>query len=301
MNIGKKIKDLRIEKMMTQSELSGNEITRNMLSRIENGAANPSLSTIVYIAKRLGVPAGYLLSDGDEEFIYNKTKVMKNIRKAYFDKNFEMCRDMCISSFEEYDDEIELILTDCCVGGAEECIKNGRLRIACELLDEALGHSDRTVYSTVTQRNKVRVLFYLLKNISPSLDSDEIDTDISESLLTPVAFGDVFSKYASVIYGVDKNFDIGDFMFNIKDEISDYDRMYVEHLKIRYHMSCGEYKKAVASLSAIMDGDMVPQRLLLYFCCCDMEICCRELKDYKGAYEFSNNKMEILEHMLVEG
>jgi transcriptional regulator with XRE-family HTH domain len=41
MNIGKKIKDLRSAKMMTQSELAGDEITRNMLSRIESGSKRP--------------------------------------------------------------------------------------------------------------------------------------------------------------------------------------------------------------------------------------------------------------------
>ena len=46
MKIGEKIKKLRTAKLMTQSDLVGNEITRNMLSRIENGAANPSLETI---------------------------------------------------------------------------------------------------------------------------------------------------------------------------------------------------------------------------------------------------------------
>jgi len=34
--------------------------------------------------------------------------------------------------------------------------------------------------------------------------------------------------------------------------------------------------------------------------CADIEICCRETDDYKGAYEFSQNKLEILEHMLAE-
>ena len=34
--------------------------------------------------------------------------------------------------------------------------------------------------------------------------------------------------------------------------------------------------------------------------CGDMEKCCKEMEDYRGAYEFSNNKMEILEHMLME-
>ena len=47
MNIGKKIKKLRTSKLMTQSELAGSEITRNMLSRIENDAASPSLEPFV--------------------------------------------------------------------------------------------------------------------------------------------------------------------------------------------------------------------------------------------------------------
>ena len=61
MNIGEKIRELRVAKLMTQAELAGSHITRNMLSCIENGSAQPSLSTILYIAKRLNVPAGFVL------------------------------------------------------------------------------------------------------------------------------------------------------------------------------------------------------------------------------------------------
>ena len=60
MEIGEKIKKLRTEKLMTQKELAGPEITRNMLSRIENGAAQPSLDTLRYIAKKLNVSVSYL-------------------------------------------------------------------------------------------------------------------------------------------------------------------------------------------------------------------------------------------------
>ena len=62
MEIGEKIKMLRTAKLMTQKELAGSEITRNMLSRIENGAAQPSLDTLRYIAKKLNVSAGFLLA-----------------------------------------------------------------------------------------------------------------------------------------------------------------------------------------------------------------------------------------------
>ena len=68
MTTGEKIKKLRNDKMMTQAQLVGDHITRNMLSRIESNEANPSLSTLIYIADRLGVPAGYLLADEKGDF-----------------------------------------------------------------------------------------------------------------------------------------------------------------------------------------------------------------------------------------
>ena len=40
---GRRIKEARISKKMTQSEVVGTFITRNMLSQIESGAAAPSL------------------------------------------------------------------------------------------------------------------------------------------------------------------------------------------------------------------------------------------------------------------
>ena len=82
MNIGNKIRSLRVEKLMTQSELAGNEITRNMLSQIENGIALPSLTTVIYLANRLGVSAGFLLADEKDDFMYKKLNTMKNIKKA---------------------------------------------------------------------------------------------------------------------------------------------------------------------------------------------------------------------------
>lgn len=300
MNIGKKIKTIRVEKLMTQNELAGELITRNMLSQIENGVAQPSLATVCYLAKRLGVPAGYLLSEGEEEFVYNKTRVMKNIKKAYVDNNFQLCRDMCVSSFDEFDDELELILTDCCIGEAEELIRSGKLYFARDKLDEALHHSEKTIYSTVTQKNRVYVMFHLLKSFSPTLDSNEADTDVEHEILNPALYNDVFCKYISMIFESDTSRFRNETIFSDWSVLSDRDKLFASHLKARREMKQGEFKRASTILEAIMDGETVPERLLLYMCCEDMEKCCKETEDYKGAYEFSNNKMEILEHMLAE-
>lgn len=300
MDIGRKIKTIRNEKLMTQNELASEVITRNMLSQIENGNALPSLSTVFYLAKKLGVPAGYLLSEGEEDFVYNKSKMMKNIKKAYIDKNFELCRQMCISSFEEYDDEMELILTDCCIGEAEMLIRNGKLYHAREILDEAIGHAQRTIYSTDAQKNRAYIMFHLLKNISPTLDSNEVDTDLTSNFLNPELFEDVFCKYIAILFCPNSTKSFINDTFKKTEGISEHDNLFITHIDARRKISLGEYKNASNILREIMDGNVIPERLLLYFCCEDMEKCCKETEDYKGAYEFSNNKMEILEHMLAE-
>ena len=302
MDIGKKIKKLRTEKLMTQSELTGGEITRNMLSRIENGAALPSLGTVVYLAKKLGVPAGYLLSEGDEEFIYNKLSVTKNIRRAYTDKNFELCRDICLSSFDEFDDELELILTDCCIGVAEESMRSGQLHKACRFLDEAILHSQNTMFDTTTQKNSIAIMFGLLKDMSPALDSNEADMAISEDLFHPAIFGNIFCKYITVILDVEHyRLFTDDLSKHPEMALTDDDMLFVLHLKARKQIYDGDYKSALVTLRSVIDAETVPQRLLLYMACADMEICCRETDDYRGAYEFSQNKLEILEHMLADG
>lgn len=298
MDIGKKIKKLRTEKLMTQSELAGGEITRNMLSRIENGAALPSLGTVVYLAYKLGVPAGYLLSEGEEEFIYHKTSVMKNIRRAYTDKRFELCRDICLTEFDEYDDELELILTDCCLGIAEEHIKQGKLHYACQYLDEAVRHSRGTMFDTITQQNGIKIMFGLLKDISPALDSDEIDADVNEEIVHPSLFGNVFCKYVSVILNINKYefFDV-----DIDDTtLTNHEKLLILHLRARWLMSLEKFDSALDVLKSVVDAEAVPDRLLLYLSFSDIEVCCRETDDYKGAYEASLNKLDLLEHMLAE-
>ena len=82
MNIGEKIKKLRLEKMMTQSQLSGDQVTRNMLSLIEKGKAVPSLQTLTYIAGRLNVSTAFLLADEREERMLKKySKINQKLKK----------------------------------------------------------------------------------------------------------------------------------------------------------------------------------------------------------------------------
>ena len=113
MNIGQKIKQLRLSKLMTQSELAGDQITRNMLSSIEHGTALPSLPTAMYIAERLSVPVGYLLSQGEDEFIYRKMANIANIHRALKAGDHTGCLSLLSAFGTESDDELSLIRAQC--------------------------------------------------------------------------------------------------------------------------------------------------------------------------------------------
>lgn len=66
MELGEKLKKARVEAGLSQRQLCGEEITRNMLSQIENGSARPSMATLTYLAARLGKPVSWFVDDNAE-------------------------------------------------------------------------------------------------------------------------------------------------------------------------------------------------------------------------------------------
>ncbi|MEH7892328.1 helix-turn-helix domain-containing protein, partial [Bacillus thuringiensis] len=67
--LGEKIKALRKDKKLTQTALAGSELTKSMLSQIENGKATPSMKTLQYIAEKLECETSFLLEEDEEEIV----------------------------------------------------------------------------------------------------------------------------------------------------------------------------------------------------------------------------------------
>ena len=67
MELGEKIRSARLEAGLSQRQLCGEEITRNMLSLIENGSAKPSMKTLRYLAGRLDKSLSWFLEEDAEE------------------------------------------------------------------------------------------------------------------------------------------------------------------------------------------------------------------------------------------
>ncbi|MBL4953563.1 helix-turn-helix transcriptional regulator [Neobacillus sp. YIM B02564] len=80
--LGERIREIRKKKKMTLEALAGDELTKGMLSLIENNKANPSMESLTYIAGRLGVEVSELLEEvsslklreilDEAEKLYNK-------------------------------------------------------------------------------------------------------------------------------------------------------------------------------------------------------------------------------------
>jgi len=68
MELGEKLRQARLDAGLSQRQLCGSDITRNMLSLIENGTARPSMKTLTLLAERLGKPLSYFLDDQSRDF-----------------------------------------------------------------------------------------------------------------------------------------------------------------------------------------------------------------------------------------
>ena len=292
-DIGEKIKRLRIHRKMTQSELAGDQITRNMLSRVENGAALPSLPTVWYLADQLDVPAGFLLAEGDDDHVWRKMSRIDSIRRLLAAGDHRVCLDVCLDGAEqdEADDEIDLIKAQCSLALAMEALEHGRLHECCSLLDDAVTYADHTVYDTVAIRATAKVCFRFMHRLSASLYSETLrDTDDLW-----MGGGNAFCRYVLACESLEAGETrLVESYLRTADETDGWAMLFRARVFVRE----GDYLSAQPLLEELLRSDHTGGEVQIYCAFCELEICCRELGDFKGAYEYSQNKMALLERML---
>ncbi len=291
-NIGEKIRRLRQNRKMTQSELAGDQITRNMLSCIENGAALPSLPTVWYLAERLEVPAGFLLAEGDDDRIWRKMNEIANIKRVFERGDPRICLALCRSCEEEADDEIFMIMAQCCLMIAAEELDAGRLKQCCTVLDEAVSIAERSMYNAEMIRHTAALYFRFLRGLSQSL-YPEAPLDVEDCFLGATQ---PFCRYILAREALDE----GD-----RARVENYLQRVREDdpwgILLRAHRDTldGEFEGARQLLMRLLHAENANSRPLVYYVFCDLEICCRETGDFRGAYEYSQDKVHLLESMLA--
>lgn len=280
---------------MTQADLAGDQITRNMLSLIENGSALPSLPTVIYLADRLDVPVGLLLADEKEDLAYKKLAALPKIKQLYANGEYRLCRDMCKSLSEaQLDDEIYLILSKCYFELAKELFNLGKLHRSVRYFDKACECCRKTIYAEERILSSVSIYFDYMMRLSPSLGSEARNDSYASSVLC----ADSFCRYALAIKAYDEGKpDLASFDGCVP--LEELEVSFAEHLTARKEMLKGEYQSACLRLKRLINSD-IECCVIMYDIFKDLEECCRITDDYKGAYEYSVEKIELLESMLRE-
>lgn len=156
MSLGKRIYDARKAAGLTQGQLCGEVITRNMLSLIENDKARPSTETLQHFAAALSKPMSYFLEE-DTVFSPNQAAMIA-AEGAYRDKDY----NAVLVSLGEYtapdpvfDNVRYLLEVLACENLAEEAISQGKTVYALNLLKQADTAAARTPYAPDPQRRTI--------------------------------------------------------------------------------------------------------------------------------------------------
>ena len=148
MNLGEKLRLARQEAGMSQRQLCGDRITRNMLSQLENGTASPSVATLRYLAERLGKPVSFFLDETGA--VSPNLEVMEDARRAFDGGRFAEAAAR-LRDFREPDPlfcrEWELLRLLTALALAEKALEENRQAYARELLEEAERLEARAAYA----------------------------------------------------------------------------------------------------------------------------------------------------------
>ena len=134
MELGEKILQARLEARLSQRQLCADKITRNMLSQIEHGTAQPSMATLQYLASRLGKSVGYFL---EEETVSANQALLSQARRAFRAGDFAQTR-MVLEGFQHPDEtfhlEYQYLLIRSTLAAAREAVDREKTVYARKLL-----------------------------------------------------------------------------------------------------------------------------------------------------------------------
>lgn len=142
MELGEKLRQARIEAGLSQRQLCGEVITRNMLSQIENGTARPSMKTLRYLAGRLGKNVSFFLEE--DGAVSPNQGVMASARRLYDAGDYAEAA-LVLEAYQEpdaiFDREKQLLWVLIHLELAERALAEDRVPYAEALLEKAGGET----------------------------------------------------------------------------------------------------------------------------------------------------------------
>ena len=159
LRLGERLRQLRVAAGMTQTDLAGERFSKEYVSQIERGKTRPTTETILWLAERLGVDAGFLANGVSAD---ERGRVDAALARA--DALLEARRND--EALEEYERIRPAVLATgapelearALSGEATVRMRGGEVREAIALLERARALSESTAFSDVERAD---VLFRL--------------------------------------------------------------------------------------------------------------------------------------------
>ncbi|MBQ7599095.1 MAG: helix-turn-helix transcriptional regulator [Clostridia bacterium] len=281
--LGERVRKIRNEKGLTQKQLAGDRITRNMVSMIESGREFPSASTIAHISEILDTPAGYFFaSTPEEENMYEKQLVISRLKKDFYTGNYDSCIRILSSCPEEsLDDEMLFIYARAVLRTSVRLAGRMNITDAVSKLAEAEQIGSRTEYCGNSFRKAIEYYAELFRTVCSDDITDKM-TDISAC-------------------GPEVPSDIVSYFINLKlvrsgDEISRFcpvSGFHLTHIKAVDQMLEEEYPDSLRALRNLADNEQLPF-YMRFRVLCDLETAATAARDMSDAYYASKQKLDMI-------
>ncbi len=258
MELGEKIKEARLALGLSQRQLCDGHITRNMLSQIENGSARPSMDTLGWLAGRLGKSVSYFLEE--QAVVSPNIALMEQVRALYTQGETRKALEL-LEQYRQpdrcFDTEQQLLTFLCCQAEAEAALEEDRLPYARQLLEQAEGVSCPYLAEPLALRQR---LLRFRAGLEPggSLSWD--------GLLQARAQQD--PEKASILLAACENREAPSWQLQMG------------------HACFAAGDHAAAKAHYLLCEEAFPEEVIPR-----LEICFRELEDYKRAYEYACKRL----------
>lgn len=154
MALGEKLRQARLEKGLSQRQLCGQELTRNMLSQVESGSARPSMDTLQLLARRLGKPVSWFLDEETAQL--PNQQVMEQLRQAFDAGDYSLVLSL-LEGYEDPDpvyDRERHLLEALSLTALAKTFAQEKPVYARSLLEKAWEAGERTPYFTEADRRE---------------------------------------------------------------------------------------------------------------------------------------------------
>ena len=264
MELGQRIKNARLAAGLSQRQLCGDTVTRNMLSLIESGKARPSMETLAFFARQLGKPMSYFWEE--EAVLSPNQQVMAEARRAFNVANWQGVLDV-LSGYREPDElfqpERQLLEILAALELAGETLKNGKDVYARSLLEQLEIPADCYGVEALSRRKNLllgELMPEKLAKICRELPS--LDGELVLRARDALARGDIQRSE------------------HLLEAVEDKTAPLWNLLRGETHLNRGQFTKAAVCF--LRAEDAYPRQ-----CWPKLEQCYRELSNYEKAYEYA--------------